>query len=198
MPVFTNVRANQPLQCVNRVVNRVTHSLAVVKREHPTRPLVKGGFFFSLHPALLLQAESVSSMLATTESCLSPIWIKRMNSFRPGGIPPQRNVGTAAVSGQRSQIRGSRFRVQSPTGSPGGRPGATTQAVTTGLHPDTLVQAQTPLLAGLTSPNSCETALHIEGLSRLQHVVARTRQLVHQRLGRHHAFFRPPCCRGRR
>src|SRR5574340_668877 len=64
---------------------------------------------------------------------------------------------------------------------------ATTQAVTAGLHPDTLVQAQTPLLADLPSPNSCETALHIEGLPRLQHVVARARQLVRERLGRHHA-----------
>ena len=42
-----------------------------------------------LHPALLFQAEPVSSILATTESCLPPIWIKRcaMNCRRPGGIP---------------------------------------------------------------------------------------------------------------
>lgn len=87
-----------------------------------------------LHPALLYQTEPVSSILATTESCLPPIWIKRcaMNCRRPGGTPPQRNVGAAEVSGQRSQIRGSRFRVQSLIGSPGRRPGATTQAVTTG------------------------------------------------------------------
>lgn len=44
------------------------------------------------------------------------------------------------------------------------------------------------MLVGLPSPNSNETALHVEGLSFLQHVVARPRQLVRQRLGRHHAI----------
>ena len=59
-----------------------------------------------LHPALLFQIESVSSMLAATESRLSPIWIKQnaMNRLRPGGTPPQRNLGAAEVSGQRSRM----------------------------------------------------------------------------------------------
>src|SRR5512139_3714696 len=133
-----------------------------------------------LHPALLFQAEPVSSMLATTESCLSPIWIKRcaMNCLRPGGTPPQRNLGAAEVSGQRSQIRGSRLRVQSPIGSPGRRPGTTTQAMTAGLHSDHLACIQSPLLADLPSPNSNVTSLYIEGLSLLQHVVTRPCQFV--------------------
>lgn len=44
------------------------------------------------------------------------MWIKRyaMNCPRPGGIPPQRNVGAVAVSGQRSQIRGSRLSASNP------------------------------------------------------------------------------------
>ena len=134
--------------------------------------------------------EPVSSLLATTESCLPPIWIKRgaMNCLRPGGIPPQRNVGAAEVSGRRSQIHGSRHPASNPQlAHPADDPDTTTQAVTAGLHPDSLVHAQTPLLADLPSPNhSDETAFHIERLLRLQHVIACPRQLVRQRLGCHH------------
>lgn len=78
-------------------------------------------------------------------------------------------------------------RVQTPTGSPGPADDTvtTTQAVTAGLHPDLLVYAQSSFRVDPPSPTSNEVALHIERLFRLQHVIARPRQLVHQRLGCH-------------
>jgi hypothetical protein len=106
--------------------------------------------------------------------------------------PPWRNPApekrwcrrSVRVTDHRSVARGipaSKPQLAHPADDPD-----TTQAVTAGLHPDSLVHAQTPLLADLPSPNhSDETAFHIERLFRLQHVVARPSQLVRQRLGRH-------------
>jgi len=100
------------------LANKWGHPLADRSQARtPYRPsFFDGGFSLYCCPALLLQIEPVSSMLAATESRLSPIWIKRraMNCHRPGGIPPQRNLGTAKVSGQSSQIRGSRHAASNP------------------------------------------------------------------------------------
>ena len=141
----------------------------------------------SCNPALLFQIEPVSSLLATTESCLPPIWIKRcaMNSPPPWRNPaPEKRWCRRSVRAKITDPWLAACRVQSPTGSPGRRPGYNNQAVTADPHPDSLVHAQTPLLVDLPSPNhSDETAFHIERLFRLQHVVARPRQFVRQRLG---------------
>jgi hypothetical protein len=48
----------------------------VVRREHLPARHFDRGFYCVLLSCLAVQIEPVSSMLAATESCLSPIWIK--------------------------------------------------------------------------------------------------------------------------
>jgi len=63
------------------------------------------------------------------------------------------------------------------------------QAVVAGLHSDSLVYDQSPILADLPPPltASGETALHIKGLLLLQNMITCACQLVGQRLGGEHA-----------
>ena len=100
-------------------------SRSQVKAKSPLAlQLLTAGFSF-ISTCLVEPVEPVSSSLATTESCLTPMWIKRSrySLHHPGSQLPQRNVGAANVSKtcHRTVARAKTRPV--PAGSLGRRPG---------------------------------------------------------------------------
>jgi len=118
--------------------------------------------------------------------------------------PPQKNVGAAARPMGSSQTRGYRNSGANPwLARVAGDPLVLQICDGTGRPIQTSwFEVQSPILARRCRRNSCEAARHIKRFALLQNVEARPRQLVRQRLDRHHVVrpglltFVEPFCFG--